>query len=169
MLDRDIDHLRDVFARDRGQSRAGKIILRNEKASKTYTTQVLADIIHEEAKGRFEARVGIPGHFQQGKEPSPMDRIRAVRFGVRSLQHIESFAGKTKDEIFKDPLSCSVIGIRGAKVCFSAMETIESEETDWVHRRPINESWASLKGLGDTLSGRFSESEEIKSFKVMPV
>jgi 6-phosphofructokinase 1 len=35
MLDRDIDHLRDTFARDRGQARAGKIILRNEKASKT--------------------------------------------------------------------------------------------------------------------------------------
>jgi 6-phosphofructokinase 1 len=41
------------------------MILRNEKASKTYTTQMITDIIQEEAKGRFEARVGIPGHFQQ--------------------------------------------------------------------------------------------------------
>jgi hypothetical protein len=34
---------------------AGKIILRNECASGTYTTQVIADMIKEEAKGRFEA------------------------------------------------------------------------------------------------------------------
>lgn len=60
MLDRDIDHLRETFAKDRGQSRAGKIILRNERASDVYTTQVIADIIKNEAKGRFEARAGIP-------------------------------------------------------------------------------------------------------------
>jgi 6-phosphofructokinase 1 len=169
MLDRDIDHLREVFAVDQGQSRAGKIILRNEKASKTYTTQMLADVINEEAKGRFEARIGVPGHFQQGKEPSPMDRIRAVRFGVRSLQHIESFAGKSREEILKDPLSCSVIGIRGAKVGFSAMETVENEQTDWKHRRPKDESWAALKGLGDTLSGRFSGLTPPQPIEVMPV
>lgn len=60
MIDRDIDYMREVFAKDRGQSRAGKIILRNEKASDVYTTQLLADMIKVEAKGRFEARAGIP-------------------------------------------------------------------------------------------------------------
>jgi 6-phosphofructokinase 1 len=34
MLDRDIDHLAEVFKRDKGQNRAGKIILVNEQASK---------------------------------------------------------------------------------------------------------------------------------------
>jgi len=154
MLDKDIDHLRETFAKDRGQSRAGKIILRNEKASKVYTTQVIADIIKEEAKGRFESRVGIPGHFQQGKEPSPMDRVRGVRFGVRSLEHIETYAGKSKQEICEDPMSCTVIGIRGARVQFSAMEKIENEETNWKHRRPKNEFWMGLKGLVEMLSGR---------------
>jgi 6-phosphofructokinase 1 len=168
MLDRDIDHLRETFARDRGQARAGKIILRNEKASKTYTTEFIADIIQCEAKGRFEARVGIPGHFQQGKEPSPMDRVRAVRFSVKSIQHIESFAGKTRDEIFKDPMSCAVIGIRGAQVQLSAMEKIESVETDWKHRRPKNEYWEALSGLGDVLAGRPRESKP-SDVTVMPV
>jgi 6-phosphofructokinase 1 len=86
MIEKDIDCLRETFARDRGQNQAGrlpprrqtrlrnlgKIILRNEKSSKTYTTQMIADIIQEEGKGRFESRVGIPGHFQQGKTPSPL-------------------------------------------------------------------------------------------------
>jgi 6-phosphofructokinase 1 len=154
MLDKDIDHLRDVFARDRGQSRAGKIILRNEKASKVYTTQVIADIIKAEAKGRFESRVGIPGHFQQGKEPSPMDRVRGLRFGIKSLEHLETYAGKSKQEIFDDPMSCAVIGIRGARVKFTDMQKIETEETDWKHRRPKDEYWVGLKLLVDMLSGR---------------
>ncbi|KAF2457848.1 phosphofructokinase-domain-containing protein [Lineolata rhizophorae] len=154
MLDKDIDHLRETFAKDRGQSRAGKIILRNEKASKTYTTEIIASMIREEAKGRFEARVGVPGHFQQGTTPSPMDRVRAARFGVRSIQHLEQFFGKSKDEIAMDPMSASVIGIRGAKVQFSAMEQTEKYETDWKDRRPKNEFWLGFKGIVDTLSGR---------------
>lgn len=35
MLDKDIDHLREVFLKDKGQGRAGKIILVNEKVSDT--------------------------------------------------------------------------------------------------------------------------------------
>ena len=154
MLDRDIDHLREHFAKDRGQSRAGKIILRNEKASKTYTTEIIANMIREEAKGRFESRVGVPGHFQQGTTPSPMDRVRAARFGVKSLQHIEDFLGKSKEEIAKDPMSASVIGIKGAKVLFSAMEQVEENETDWKDRRPKDEFWMGLKDVVDILSGR---------------
>ena len=83
-----------------------------------------------------------------------MDRVRAVRFGIKSLQHIETYAGKTKDEIAADPMSASVIGIRGAKVKFSAMEKIEREETDWKDRRPKDEFWMSLIDVVDTLSGR---------------
>ncbi|KAF2814037.1 6-phosphofructokinase [Mytilinidion resinicola] len=154
MLDRDIDHLRETFARDKGQGRAGKIILRNEKASKTYTTEIIANMIREEAKGRFEARVGVPGHFQQGTTPSPMDRVRATRFGVKSLQHIEQFIGKSKDEIAADPMSAAVIGIKGAKVLFSPMEQVESKETDWKDRRPKDEFWMDLKSIINTLSGR---------------
>jgi 6-phosphofructokinase 1 len=159
LLDRDIDHLRDTFARDKGEDRAGKIILVNEKASKTYTTEFIGKVIHEEAKGRFEARVGIPGHFQQGREPSPMDRVRAVRFAVRSMKHIEQFAGMSEEEIMKDPLSCAIIGIRGAQVQVSPMEKIENEETDWKHRRPKEEYWSDLMGLGDILAGRPRDSE----------
>ncbi|KAF2145092.1 uncharacterized protein K452DRAFT_222300 [Aplosporella prunicola CBS 121167] len=154
MLSRDIDYLRETFGKDKGMGHSGKIILRNEKASSVYTTELIADIIRAEAGGRFESRHGVPGHFQQGGKPSPMDRMRGTRFGVRSLQHIEAFAGKSKDDIANDPLSAAVIGIRGASVQFSGMEKVEAEETDWKHRRPKNEFWMAYKGLIDTLSGR---------------
>lgn len=154
MLASDIKHLKESFANDKGQNRSGKIILRNEKASKTYTTEIVANIIKEESGGRFDSRFAVPGHVQQGGIPSPMDRVRAVRFGVKSLQHLESFTGKTKDDIAADPMSCTVIGIRGAKVKFSPMEKIERDETDWKDRRPKDEFWMDLTQIVDTLSGR---------------
>jgi len=83
-----------------------------------------------------------------------MDRVRAVRFGVKSLQHLESFAGQSKDEIEEDPMSTVVIGIKGAKVLFSPMETVERKETDWKLRRPKDEFWMELKNTVDVLSGR---------------
>ncbi|KAI5361052.1 Putative Phosphofructokinase domain-containing protein [Septoria linicola] len=154
MLVRDIAFLKDQFAKDAGHTRSGKIILRNEKASKVYTTQFIADAIKEESNGKFDSRYAVPGHFQQGDIPSPMDRVRAVRFGVKSLQYLESFAGKSKQEIADDPNSATVIGIRGARVKFSAMEKIERDETDWKDRRPKDEFWMSLVDVVDTLSGR---------------
>ncbi|KXS94945.1 hypothetical protein AC578_6128 [Pseudocercospora eumusae] len=154
MLDQDIEFLKKQFAQDKGHTRSGKIILRNEKASKTYTTEIIANIIKEESGGKFDSRFAVPGHVQQGGIPSPMDRVRAVRFGVKSLQYLESFYGKSKDEIAKDDMSTAVIGIRGARVKFSAMKKIEELETDWKDRRPKDEFWMNLIDVVDTLSGR---------------
>ncbi|KAL9074093.1 MAG: hypothetical protein Q9161_002503 [Pseudevernia consocians] len=154
MLARDIEHLKQSFAKDRGQTRAGKLILCNEHASETYTTEVIANMIREESKGRFEARFAIPGHVQQGGTPSPMDRVRAVRLAVKCIEAIEQYAGKSKEEIMEDDLSMAVIGIKGASVVFGAMERLEREETNWKHRRPKDESWLQFKKTVDTLSGR---------------
>lgn len=71
-LQADIDHLKRSFALDRGENRMGKIFLRNEKASeKAYSTEIISNIIREEAKGRFEARTAVPGHVQQGGKNPP--------------------------------------------------------------------------------------------------
>ncbi|KAL2850468.1 phosphofructokinase-domain-containing protein [Aspergillus pseudodeflectus] len=157
MLSRDIDFLRDNFARDKGANRAGKIIMRNECASSTYTTQFIADMIKEEAKGRFESRAAVPGHFQQGGKPSPMDRIRALRMAIKCLMHLETYAGKTKDEIAADEMSATVIGIKGSQVLFSVMggeSGLEAIETDWARRRPKAEFWLQLQDTVNILSGR---------------
>ncbi|ODH16895.1 6-phosphofructokinase [Paracoccidioides brasiliensis] len=163
MLARDIEYLRHNFATDRGASHAGKIILRNETVSKTYTTQVVADMIKEEAKGRFESRAAVPGHFQQGGKPSPMDRVRALRMAIKCVQHIEQFQGRSKNEIAADPMSSVVIGIKGGEVVFGPMSGeggLEETDTDWERRRPKNDFWLTLKSLVDTLSGRPGEDHD---------
>lgn len=162
-LSRDIEFLRENFKQDKGASRAGKIILRNEAASDVYTTQVVADMIKAEARGRFESRAAVPGHYQQGGKPSPMDRIRAQRMAMRCMQFLEdTFVGKSKDEIHHSEISAVVIGIRGSEVVFSPMGGeggLELAETDWKSRRPLNEFWRPLKATVDILSGRPKDSD----------
>ena len=154
MIARDIQHMQDSFAKDQGQSRAGKLILCNEHASDTYTTQVIAGMIKEESMGRFESRYAIPGHVAQGGTPSPMDRVRAVRLAVKCIQAIEDYGGWSKDDVMAAEMSMAVIGIKGASIVLGPMERLEREETNWKERRPKDESWLRYKKIVDTLSGR---------------
>ncbi|KAI5818812.1 phosphofructokinase-domain-containing protein [Pyronema omphalodes] len=161
-LQNDINYLRQSFAADRGMNRAGKLILRNERASKTYTTQLIADIIREEARGRFESRTAVPGHVQQGGTPSPMDRVRAVRLAVRCIQFMEDNYVPLAEEgveagkgCMDRPETAAVIGIKGASVVFTSVDELRQEEhTDWEQRRPRRGFWRDLKNIVDTLSGR---------------
>lgn len=162
-LSRDIEFLRENFKQDQGASRAGKIILRCENSSDVYTTQVVADMIRAEAKGRFESRSAVPGHYQQGGKPSPMDRIRAQRMAIKCMQFLEdTFAGKSKDEVAANDLSAVVIGVRGSEIVFSPLggeRGLEATETDWKSRRPLNEFWRPLKNTVDILSGRPKDTD----------
>jgi 6-phosphofructokinase 1 len=158
MINRDIEYMRKNFAEDKGAARAGKIILCNEKASSTYKPKVIADMIRQEANGRFESRDVNPGHYQQGNKPSPMDRVRALRMAIRCMQHIEDrFMHRDKEVCANDPLSAVVIGIVGSEVVFTAMggeNGLEATQTDWVNRRPKDEFWLPMRETVDILSGR---------------
>ncbi|KAL2130225.1 hypothetical protein VTI74DRAFT_6722 [Chaetomium olivicolor] len=154
MLAADVRHLKNVFAHDKGQSRAGRLILINEKASKVYNARLIAEILREEAHGRFESREGIPGHMQQGGVPSPMDRCRAVRLAIRCIQHLEQFGCNVHNKVKNDPMSATVIGIKGASVVFTPVTKVEEEETDWPNRRPKVAFWLGMKEIVDVLGGR---------------
>ncbi|OTB07457.1 hypothetical protein M426DRAFT_318130 [Hypoxylon sp. CI-4A] len=157
MLNADVSHLKEVFQKDKGQSRAGRLILVNEKSSKVFSAKLIADIIREEAHDRFESRDSIPGHVQQGGVPSAMDRCRAVRLAIKCIQHLEQYGPKPQKDtkkIIDDPLSASVIGIQGADVVFSPVEHLEEHETDWKNRRPTQAHWLENKEIVDILGGR---------------
>ncbi|KAK3693601.1 phosphofructokinase-domain-containing protein [Podospora appendiculata] len=154
MLAADVRHLKEVFAKDKGQSRAGRLILINEKASKVYNAKLIADILRDEAHGRFESREGIPGHMQQGGVPSAMDRCRAVRLAIRCIQQLEKFGKNAHNRCKADPMSSTVIGIKGASVVFTPIKKLEDEETDWPNRRPKAAFWLGMKEIVDILGGR---------------
>ena len=154
MLQRDIQHLRESFASDAGHSRSGKLILNSEHSSTTYKTDLIAAMIREESNGRFESRHAIPGHVQQGGTPSPGDRVRAVRLAVKCIQRLESYAGKSPEQVAGDDDAYSVIGIISANVVFGAMARLEQDDTNWKDRRPKREAWMEDKVVVDILSGR---------------
>jgi 6-phosphofructokinase 1 len=65
-------------------------------------------------------------------------------------------------------MSCAVIGVRGARLDLWPMVEIEATDTDWKHRRPTNEFWKAVSGLGDVLAGRPRDSQTI-DIKICPV
>jgi 6-phosphofructokinase 1 len=169
VLLQDIDYLRETFSKDCGQNDAGKsthhfsltcslillgkIILHNASVSQTYSASLVTSIIREEANGRFSANIGIPGYFQQGKEPSPIDRVRALLFSIQSLKHLETFATMSKDQIQSESLSTAIVGLHEARIAMSALSDVEQQE---IHDDSSCDQkyWRDLKALGEVLEGR---------------
>lgn len=157
MLAADVRNLKEAFQKDKGRSRAGRLILVNEKASRVYDARLIADVFREESHERFESRDLIPGHLQQGGIPSAMDRCKAVRLAIMCIKELEKFGPKpfeNPDKIKSDPTSSSVIGIQGAHVTFTPMEELETKHTDWKNRRPNTAYWTDMKDVVDILGGR---------------
>lgn len=87
-LMRESQHLKARFSEDKRQ---GRIIIRNEFCSDTYSAEVMSKIFEEEAEGSFDCRWVSLGHIVQGGRPSPLDRIRGTRLAVMAVNYLESF------------------------------------------------------------------------------
>lgn len=169
-LQEDIELLFEVFEDDRGEDHNGKMIIRNEQASSVYTTELIADMIKEAAKGRFETRTAIPGHVQQGFGPSSVDRVNAVRLLVKSVQFIEQWNTKlretdadmeianmykqTEQLMHTQSANAVVIGILGAKIEFTNIRDLFENEADLELRKGRSVHWGEMATAGDMLSGR---------------
>lgn len=159
-LESDIEYIKESFENDQGKNRAGKLILRNEKSSNTLSTEIIVNIIKDESKGRFDARTAIPGHAQQGGNPSPMDRIRATRFAIQACQFIENH--QTTGEVPQTKLAmlqeqrktAAVIGVRSSKLVFTPIDQLWAFDTLHKERRPKKVHWMNLARTADRLVGR---------------
>jgi 6-phosphofructokinase 1 len=153
-LGSDIEYLKDQFMRDQGRNRAGRLVLRNEKASKTFRTDTLVSILRNEADGKFEAREAIPGHVQQGGTPSPMDRVRSVRLAVKCVEHLENMQELRPKPVPEQDEMFAVIGVRSSKLVFTPISTLWDYETEVDTRRPNKIHWNGLIKIADMLVGR---------------
>ena len=142
--------------------------MRNEKSSSTLSTEIITNIIRDEAKGRFDARSAIPGHVQQGGNPSPMDRVRATRFAIKACEFIE----RSVDHISREPetagvsvmdrlarvneerKTAAVLGVRSSKLVFSPVDQVWAFETEHKERRPKKDHWKLMARTGDRLVNR---------------
>ncbi|CAN3372002.1 hypothetical protein DIURU_001456 [Diutina rugosa] len=154
-LEEDIQLLTQSFADDRGEDNNGKLIIRNEQASTVYTTDLVADIIREQAKGRFETRTAIPGYVQQGYTPSPLDRIYAVKLATHGLGYITSEAAKGDITIGDEaPCRAKVVGIVRSKNVLSSIDEVWNNDANVALRKGKTVHWSQINKVSDMLSGR---------------
>lgn len=163
-LQSDVNHLVDLYKDDDPDKSEGRIILRTETVSDTYTTDVISNIIKDEGNKMFDSRTAVLGHIQQGGTPSPMDRIRATRLAMRGVQFLEEHTSEALDKAFeakqvapvelsKDPASAAVVGITGVDVKFRSVQEL-LPITDLKNRKPRDAWWFEHRPLVDLLSGR---------------
>lgn len=154
-LEEDIELLTELFADDRGEDHNGKMIIRNEQALTVYTTQLVADIIKESAKGRFDTRTAIPGHVQQGYVPLPLDRVMAVRLSIKGLQFIERLAAAFSVSSAEESTGNAVVmGILQGQDTLTPVDELYDTEADVALRKGKTVHWRVLTEVSDILLGR---------------
>ncbi|KAI8890726.1 6-phosphofructokinase [Backusella circina FSU 941] len=163
-LQSDSRHLMAMYMDDAADKSEGRIILRNETVSKTYTTQVISDILKDEGHALFDSRTAVLGHIQQGVNPSPMDRIRATRLAKSCIDFFEKhtsaalgIAYKQKApvpvELTKATESAAVVGVSGSDVAYNPVKDL-IKVTDMKNRKPLDAWWLEHRPFVDLLSGR---------------
>ncbi|XBW36913.1 hypothetical protein QEN19_002492 [Hanseniaspora menglaensis] len=187
-IQEDILLLRENFKNDQGQTKSGKILIRNELCSDVYTTDLIANIIEDASGKKFGVRTAVPGHVQQGGTPSTKDRVVASRFAVKCIKFIEDFNSNLKKNVVENAdckvlrfyydeqtgekiyscgsedlenQSASVICINGTQLTFKPIQKVWDQETDHVLRKGTDFHWEEMNNVADMISGRMMLRREL--------
>nr|XP_019047124.1 6-phosphofructokinase [Kwoniella bestiolae CBS 10118]OCF26054.1 6-phosphofructokinase [Kwoniella bestiolae CBS 10118] len=163
LLQEDVEFLTKRYSLDAKGKSEGRLVIKSEKSSSIYTTEVLTKIFKEEGKELFDARSASLGHTLQGGTPSPMDRTRAARLALRCMQFLEKHAtpnsqsshrsgSKHKKPAYSTE-TATMIAIRGSKIVYATMEEV-LKHTDMKLRRGKDEWWSDIKRLAEIMGGR---------------
>jgi 6-phosphofructokinase 1 len=139
-LQRDIDELVASF---RSGTRVS-LIIRNEFANQIYTTNFMCDLFEEESQGLFDVRPSILGHLQQGGDPSPFDRVQAIRFAVTCIDYMV-------EQLNKETHQSAFMGMDGKEIKFHPLEDFP-RMVDSNYQRPKNQWWMDLLTIANTFA-----------------
>lgn len=139
-LEADIARMAESFK----QGKRLSLMIRNEYASRSYTTDVICALFEEEGRDLYDVRRTVLGHLQQGGSPSPFDRIQATRFSARAIRFLaEQFDARTTDVGF--------IGLQEGQVRIFPIHQF-AELADIQFRRPRQQWWMELLPMAQTLA-----------------
>ena len=139
-LQKDVEDLNQGFLKGK---RLG-LIIRCEFANQVYTTPIICGIFEEEGGDLYDVRQSILGHLQQGGNPSPFDRIQAMRFAAKSIEYLIEQAAN------HNPL-CAFIGLQQGQIKFHNMEDF-TRMVNVQFRRPKEEWWLELRPIAKMLA-----------------
>lgn len=136
-------------------------LFRSEKASKTYTTEVVTNIFGEEGKESFDSRLVTLGHTLQGGIPSPRDRTRAVRLTVKCIDFLEKNFNRTLvgGALETGDFDVATIATEGPGIRFVGLEEMLAA-ADYKNRRGKTWWWDDMKDLVDLMAGRVNREDE---------
>ncbi|MBF0696639.1 6-phosphofructokinase [Actinomyces bowdenii] len=120
------------------------LVVRNERASENYTTDVLAHIFAEEGRGLYDVREAVIGHLQQGGSPSAFDRILATKLVAYALDLLAK-------ELGRDIQAAWYVGLVGGKVSHRPLDRM-NDELDLAKRRPRHQWWLGMRDAVDLVS-----------------
>ena len=140
MLRRDVDLLTEGF--QHGQQLG--LVIRGENADQVYTTPFLWALFEKEGGGAFDVRQAILGHLQQGGDPSPFDRIQAMRLTARCVEFLI-------EQAQSDDPQTAISGLVEEAVVFTPIDRFPSL-VDPKLRRPTERFWRALRPIADTMS-----------------
>ncbi|GAA5976575.1 hypothetical protein JCM11641_001344 [Rhodosporidiobolus odoratus] len=159
-LTSDVDFLKKRYSQDVKGKSEGRLVIRSEKASKTYSTEVITNILADEGKDLFDSRLVALGHTLQGGVPSPRDRTRAVRLTVKCIDWLE------EQNIARTPGSATIV-IQGAGIRFVPMQEMIAA-SDFKNRRGKVQWWQPMQKLVDVLCGRVNLENEPLDMSIVP-
>ncbi|CAB4054907.1 pfkA [Lepeophtheirus salmonis] len=122
------------------------LILRNEHASKNYSTDFIYRLYSEEGRDSFSARMNVLGHMQQGGYPTPYDR---------------NFVNDTPTT---NPTSIVLLGLRDQSYKFQPVLDLV-EETRFDTRTWFREWWMRPRAIMKILA-RHQSTYEVEGLDV---
>jgi 6-phosphofructokinase 1 len=134
-LQADVDNLVEAFELGK---RLG-LMIRNEHADSLYSTDFMCALFEKEGGELFDVRQAILGHMQQGGNPSPFDRIQAIRLAASCIDYLIAEAGKPAPK-------SAAIGLQGGRVKFTDLEDLP-RLTAKEFRRPKDQWWLELRNI----------------------
>jgi 6-phosphofructokinase 1 len=139
-LEVDLKNLNEGFSKGK---RLG-LMIRNEKANHLYTTAFMAALFEEEGGDLYDVRQAILGHLQQGGDPSPFDRIMAIRLSRLCIEFLI-------EQCLKGAKPAAFIGQQKGKVEFLSMARWP-EMVDDKLQRPVEQWWLSLRHIAHIMA-----------------
>ena len=141
-LQADLTHLVEGFE----QGKRLGLMIRNEHANLLYTTNFMCALFEEEGGNLFDVRQSILGHMQQGGDPTPFDRIQAIRLATKCVEFLIE-----EVEANKDPAGGALVGLQAGKVQFSNLEDFP-RMVDQEYQRPKAQWWLELRSIAKVLA-----------------
>jgi 6-phosphofructokinase 1 len=151
--------LRDLEA-DLGEMAQGfqhgkrlSLVIRNENANPLYTAGFICALFEQEGGGLFDVRQAILGHLQQGGDPSPFDRVQAIRLAARCVAFLaeEAEKGSATGALTPALRAGACVGMQNGHVKIHSLEDLPGL-ADAAHMRPKEQWWLDLQPIARLMS-----------------